>query len=144
MWLKFPRPFGVNLSVLTISLILSCSYLHGQNLIGYNYMEIKKFMNENRKDMHFNTVHNNTFSYLKYSDNYDSQTLLFFLTPDSVCKSERLVFDRGLKSQKLKELDENYVKVGKDRWMETRGSRKYLLKFIEEEWSCTIMFEPEN
>jgi len=144
MWLKFPRKTVLNLSALALSLILSCGYLSGQNLIGSNYMEIRNFMKENRKDMHFKTVRNTSFSYLKYSDYSDSQTLLFFLTPDSICKSERLVFDRRLKAGKLKELDDNYTKMGIDRWMETRGGKKYLLKFIEEDWSCTITIEPEN
>ena len=37
-------------------------------------------MKQNRKDMHFNNVKNSMFSYLKYENSSDSQTILFFLT----------------------------------------------------------------
>ena len=52
--------------------------------------------------MNYDKVRNNLFSYLKYSDNYDRQTILFFLTPDSVCKSIRVICDSTMKTEKIK------------------------------------------
>jgi len=117
-----------------------CSY--GQNLIGYNDAEIRKFMKQHRKDMHYNTVKNSMFSYLKYSNSADSQTILFFLTTDSVCKGVRVICDNSMKPEKLKELDATYKRIGEDSWVDNHDGKNYLIKFKEEEWSCSITIEP--
>ena len=90
------------MKIITLSafLILTCYFVNGQNLIGYNGKEIRKYMKENRRDMNFENVTNNKFKYLKYSDSSDSQTFLFFLNPDSVCKSVRIICDAGVKAEK--------------------------------------------
>jgi hypothetical protein len=124
-------------------LLLACSCTFGQNLIGYNDNEIRRFMMQNRKDMHFNSVKNSMFSYLKYSDYSDSQTILFFLTPDSVCKGVRVICENTMKPEKLKELDATYKRIGDNRWVDNHDGKKYLIKFKEEEWSCSITIEPE-
>lgn len=93
--------------------------------------------------MHFNKVRNSLFSYLKYSDNADNQTILFFLTPDSVCKGVRVICDNTLKPEKIKELNANYKKIGDGKWVDNHNGKSYLIKFKEEEWSCSITIEPE-
>ena len=123
-------------------LIFGCTY--GQNLIGYNDEEIRKFMRENRKDMNFNNVRNNKFKYLKYSDNSDSQTILFFLTEDSVCKSVRVIFDSTMKTEKVKELNSNYKKAGDNRWVDNHNGKNYLIEVKDETWSCVITIEPDK
>ena len=123
-------------------LMLSCCCTYGQNLIGYNYLEIRMFMRENRKDMNFNNVRNNKFIYLKYSDNSDSQTILFFLTQDSVCKSVRVICDNTVKTEKVKELDSNYKKAGENRWIDNHNGKDYLIEVKDETWSCVITIEP--
>jgi hypothetical protein len=119
-------------------LIFSCCYTCGQNLIGYKNNEIRKFMKENRKDMNYDKVRNSLFSYLKYSDNYDRQTILFFLTPDSVCKSIRVICDSTMKAEKIKELDTNYKRVADNSWVDDHNGKKCLITFKEEKWSCSI------
>ena len=105
---------------------------YGQNLIGYNDAEIRKYMKQNRKDMHYNNVKNNKFSYLKYSDNSDSQTILFFLTTDSVCKGVRVICDNSMKTEKIKELDASYKRIGENRWIDNHDGKNYLIKFKDE------------
>jgi hypothetical protein len=122
-------------------MIIISGRLSGQNLIGYNNNEIRKFMKENRKEMNFSNVRNSTFSYLKYSDNTDKQTILFFLTPDSVCKSIRLICDTTMKPEKLNELNANYKSIGDDRWIDYHGGKNYLIELRDEKWSCTITIE---
>lgn len=99
---------------------------------------------ENRKDMHFNSVKNSMFSYLKYSNNSDSQTILFFMTPDSVCKSVKVICDSMLKPEKIRELDAKYKRIGDYRWTDLRDGKNYLVKFKEEEWTCSITIEPDK
>jgi hypothetical protein len=130
-------------TILLSVLILASSLTFGQNLIGYHDTEIRNFMTQNRKDMHFNKVRNSLFSYLKYSDNADNQTILFFLTPDSVCKGVRVICDNTLKPEKIKELNANYKKIGDGKWVDNHNGKSYLIKFKEEEWSCSITIEPE-
>ena len=143
MLLKYPRSFLMKASTLFSILIFTCSYAFGQNLIGYNEAEIRTFMKQNRKDMHFNTVKNSIFHYLKYSNNSDSQTILFFLTTDSVCKGIRVICENSMKPEKIKELDANYKRIAEDKWIDTHDGKNYLIKFKEEEWSCSITIEPD-
>jgi hypothetical protein len=99
-------------------------------------------MKEKQKNMIFqNFTNNSTFKYLKYSDNEDSQTLLFFLTADSVCKSVRLVCDKSLKAEKLKEFDTLYKKIGDNVWTEIKDGKKYTIELREEDWSINITIQ---
>jgi hypothetical protein len=124
-------------------LTLSATCTYGQNLIGYDDAEIRKFMKQNRKDMHYNNVKNSMFSYLKYSNSSDSQTILFFLTTDSICKGVRVICDNSMKPEKIKELDSSYKRIGEDRWVDNRDGKNYLIKFKDEEWPCSITIEPD-
>ena len=125
-------------------LIITGNCAYGQNLIGYNDKEIRQYMKENLRDMNFNNVTNRKFKYLKYSDNSDSQTLLFFLNPDSVCKSVRLICNVSMKSEKEKEFDAIYKKSGENRWVDKHVGKNYLVKLREERWSCIITIEPDK
>jgi hypothetical protein len=129
---------------LSAALMLTCIYAHSQNLIGYNPKEIQKFMMENRKEMNFNNVVNTKFSYLKYSDNSESQTILFFLNPDSVCRSERIICDINMKSQKVQEFNSQFIKKGENQWIDKRNGKKYLIELNEGKWSCVISIEEEK
>jgi hypothetical protein len=134
----------IRIAVVFSFLIISCSFSFGQNLIGYKNIEIRKFMEKNCKDMNYDKVRNTLFSYLKYSDNYDRQTILFFLTPDSVCKSIRVICESTMKNEKIKELDTNYKRISNDSWVDVHGGKKYLIKFKDDKWSCSITIVPDK
>ena len=125
-------------------LILTGICTYGQNLIGYKYREIRKYMKENHTEMNINDITNHKFKYLKYSDWSDSQTLLFFLDPDSVCKSVRIICDLNLKVAKKNEFDTKYKNAGENRWIEKRDGKDYLVELRDEEWSCVITIEPDK
>ena len=125
-----------------LSLIRICTY--GQNLIGYNDKEIRKYMKDNHREMSFDNVTNSKFKYLKYSDNSDSQTLLFFLNPDSVCNSVRLICDLNIKAEKEKEFDSIYEKSGENRWIDKHDGKNYLVEISDEKWYCIITIEPDK
>ncbi len=92
--------------------------------------------------MSFNNVTNSKFKYLKYSDSSDSQTLLFFLNPDSVCKSVRMICDVSIKAEKVKEFDLIYKKSCENSWIDKRDGKDYLIEIRDEKWSCIITIEP--
>jgi hypothetical protein len=131
------------MKTLKISVVLLLAVLtlkiSGQNLIGYNEKAIKQFMKDNQKNMIFQTfINNSTFKYLKYADNAESQTLLFFLTADSVCKSIRLVCDKSLKAQKIKEFDTMYKKTGDNTWTDTKNGKNYIIELKDEDYSFSV------
>jgi len=129
---------------LSAALILTCTYAHSQNLIGYKENEIRKFMKENHSDMNYNTVINSKFNYLKYSDNMENQTILFFLTPDSVCRNVRIICDISLKSQKVKELNTQYLKNGENKWIDKQKGKDYLVEMTDGKWSCVVSIESKK
>jgi hypothetical protein len=114
----------------------------GQNLIGYSEKDIRKYMRENRKDMNFNNVINTKFHYLKYSDNGDRQTTLFFLNHDSVCMGVRMICDVSIRDEKVKEFDSIYKKSGDNRWINEKDGKNYLIEIKDEKWSCIVSIEP--
>jgi hypothetical protein len=127
-------------SILPVLLVVSTN-ISGQNLIGYKVNEIKKYMRDKEKDFNFqNSVYNSTFKYLKYQDNNETQTLLFFLTADSVCKGVRLISDKSLETEKIKELNSAYTPAGNNTWRETRNGKNYIIELKEDEWSFNVNY----
>jgi hypothetical protein len=127
------------IKVSAIILFLASMNLNGQNLIGYSEKDIRQYMAENKKSMTFqNFVNNSTFKYLKYTDKNETQTLLFFLNEQLVCKSIRLVCDKNLKTEKIKECNSLYKKTGDNQWTETKNGKSYLIELKEEEWSFNV------
>ncbi len=131
-------------STLFVILMLSGIGAFGQNLIGYSESEIKKYMQQNHKEMNLNSVTNDRFNYLKYSDNYDNQTLLFFLDRDFICQSVRLVCDTRIKEEKVKEFNTIYKTDGEKRWIDIRDGKEYIIEISDERWSCVINIMPKN
>lgn len=129
---------------LSAILILTCILSYGQNLVGYNGKEIQKYMKQNNRDFNSEKVANSRFKYLKYSNNSDSQTLLFFITNDSICKSVRLICDLSVKPEKVKEFDSIYKKSNENRWIDKRDGKDYLIQIRDETWSCIITIEPDK
>jgi hypothetical protein len=118
--------------------------MEGQNLVGYSGKDIQRYMKENRRDMNLENVTNSKFKYLKYSDNYDDQTLLFFLNDDSLCVSIRQIFSKNMKSEKVKEFNSIYKTSGVNSWIDHRDGKDYNIKLKDDEWSFSVIIEPEK
>jgi hypothetical protein len=144
MLLKYLKLYGMKVATLFAALSLTVICTYGQNLIGYNYREIRKYMKENHMDMNFNSNANSKYNYLKYTDNSDSQTVFFFLNPDSVCKSIRMICNASLKAEKEKEFNSRYKKVGDYRWLDKQNDKDYLIEIRDEEWYSVITIEPDK
>jgi len=117
---------------------------YSQNLIGYEAKDIKKYMSANNRDMNLERVSNKSFSYLKYSDRYDTQTMLFFLSPDSICTNIRIVCNNNVRSAKIRELDTAYQRKGENIWIDNHAGKNYLLKLVDDDWSFSIIIEDEK
>lgn len=141
MLLRFHKASVMKIILLFIMLTLS-GFLSGQNLVGYKDIEIRKYMKENKGNMSYNKVRNERYNYLKYTDNSDSQTLLFFLGSDSTCRSIRIICDTDVKAEKVKEFNTIYKKEGQNTWIDKRNGIDYLIELKDEEWSSTITIKP--
>jgi hypothetical protein len=129
---------------LSAALLLICIYSQSQNLIGYTGKDIMKYMKANHSEMNYNKVINNKFSYLKYSDNMESQTILFFLSTDSICRSVRVICDMSIKPLKIRELDKLYTKSDDNKWIDKHDGKTYLIDILDSSWSCVISYESEK
>jgi hypothetical protein len=117
--------------------------LTAQNLIGSSAKDIRIYMKENQKIFaNQGMVYNSTFKYLKYVDRNETQTLLFFLTTDSICRSVRLVCDKSLKDQKIKELNSNFKKTSENNWTDFKNGKKFLIELKDEELSFSVTIRP--
>jgi hypothetical protein len=123
---------------LSLFIVFLCSALCGQNLIGMDDKEIKKYMKENQKGFNLQNDNNSSFNYLKYADNQDAQTILFFLSDKSVCSEVRIICDLSLKNEKLKELDSTFTKTGNNIWTEKKNSKVYIIELKDEKWFFSI------
>jgi hypothetical protein len=129
---------------LSVFLLLICIHVQSQNLIGYSNKEIRQYMKQNCSAMNYNNVVNNKFNYLKYSDNDENQTLLFFLDSDSICKKIRIIYVLGLKDQKTREYNTMYTKSGENELTEKKNGNDYILQAFDEKWSFVVTIEQKK
>lgn len=146
MQLRYLNAQHMKICYLVTLFLISVFTTYSQNLIGYDAKDIKKYMSANNSDMNLEKVINKSFRYLKYSDSYDNQTMLFFLSPDSVCTNIRIVCNKSIKSKKIRELDAACQRSGENIWRDDSNieGRAYLFKLIDEDWSFSIIIEPEK
>lgn len=126
-----------------IVFIIACRVSGAQILIGYSATEIRDFMTENRKEMSLNKVKNDSFKYLKYSDATDSETMLFFLDNDSVCKGIRIICEKSKSMIRNKEFDKSFRKTAENRWIHELHGKIINIRLEEDEWSAVINIQPE-
>jgi hypothetical protein len=144
MLLKFHSISGMKSITISAVLLMICITSYSQNLIGYKGNDIVKYMKENYKDMNYNNVVNSKFAYLKYSNDLETQTILFFLNPDSVCRSERIICDVGMKPLKVKEFNSKYTPKGNNKWTDKHSGKAYTVEIMDGLWSCIISIESEK
>jgi hypothetical protein len=131
-------------TALFLALIITSVFTYGQNLIGYKSREIQTFMKENRQDMNSETVANSSFNYLRYSDNNDNVTLIFFLNNDSICSNIKMICDKSIKAEKLKEFNSLYKPNGANKWIDIRDGKNFTIEIREEKWSFDVIIESEK
>ena len=86
-----------------------------------------------------NSFVNNSFNYLKYVDNLEQQTWLFFLDDNDYCKSSKLVCDYVLLDEKIAELNKSYLKTGSLSWSYEHNNSSFDVTLKKEEWFFSIL-----
>lgn len=115
-----------------------------QDLIGYKSNEIRDYMSENHKDMVSDRVVNTNYKYLKYSDSSDSETIMFFLDPDSVCKSISITCDRMVRNEKIREFNSRFLTDGQNKWIDTLARERCRIEMNDNKWSSNFIIKPEK
>lgn len=144
MLLRYPSSHKMKFITLSVALFFFSICSYSQNLIGFKGKDVMKYMKANHHEMNYNKVINNKFSYLKYSDSMDNQTILFFLNSDSICRSVRVICDMSIKPLKVRELDKMFTKSDDNKWIDKHDGKTYIIDVMDSSWSCVISYEAEK
>lgn len=114
-----------------------------QHFIGMHSEAIKEIMDEDHSDFNEdNSFVNKSFNYLKFVDNLEQQTWLFFLDDNDYCKSSKLVCDYLLLDDKIAELNDTYKKNGNLAWSYQQNDKSFSVTLKKEEWFFSILTKP--
>ncbi|HSL85615.1 MAG TPA: hypothetical protein VK861_01625 [Bacteroidales bacterium] len=130
--------------VIILAALFTCTLADGQNLVGYNAAGIRNYMAGNSSDLRNVKVTNDLFRYLKYTDYSDNQTILFFLSADSVCRNIRMIYDPSLRKNKIMELNSSYKRIDESKWLDNRDGKEFLVEMFDEQWSLVVTIGPKQ
>lgn len=127
-----------------ISILILVGYyslsVSSQHFIGMHSEAINEIMEEHHPDFNQdNSFVNKTFNYLKYVDNLEQQTWLFFLDDNDYCKSSKLICDYVLLDDKVAELNQSYNKTGSLSWSYKNNDNSFDVTLKKEEWFFSIL-----
>jgi hypothetical protein len=101
--------------------------------------EIVKVMNENNPGFDLDEgVVNTAYKYLKYVDNNNEETWLFFLSVENICTHMKLMSDYSNLEIRKNELDKVYKPAGENKWIFVNKGIAYVVELKKEEWFFTI------
>jgi Fe2+ transport system protein B len=101
--------------------------------------EIKELVHLKHKNLKLNSSNtNNRYNYLKYEDQVNEITVLFFLSDKDKCKRIRLMSDYSNINEMISEMNAQYTKVKKNNWKYSQDKNNYLVNLDEGDWFFTI------
>lgn len=132
------------LVIMTVQIfVVNC--VEAQNFIGMDKEDIKEEMNTRFKNFRLNTsTVNHAYNYLKYEDNINEITILFFLSSDDKCKLVRKMYDYSNINDVVKELNSSYKAKGKDHWIYMDKGKEYDVDLTEGDWFFTVTIKPKD
>ena len=134
----------INIYIKSIALILTLQ-VNAQNFIGLHKDEIARLMEETQRDFILNTgVINKTYNYLKYEDNINEQTLLYFLNEDDYCTCVRLMSDYSNFNDVKDSLNGKYTRKSDNTWTYKEKGEVYTVKLEKGEWFFTVITKKEK
>jgi hypothetical protein len=119
--------------------------INAQNYIGMDKDEIIKDMNASHRSFKLNTsAVNPYYKYLKFEDNINEITILFFLSDSDKCTLVRKMCDYANINDEIKDLNQKYKKLGKNKWTYSEKGKFYSVTLEESEWYFTISTKQKN
>ena len=144
MLLKFHKQSLMKIIIISFFVVFLNTALYSQKFIGFSEKDIKKQMDTDRPGFNIQNDNNLYFKYLKYVNNENTETILFFLSDKLLCTEIRIICDLSMKSQMLKELDSTYTKQNDNTWIENKNRNNYLIELNDEEWFFSINIKLEE
>ncbi len=128
-----------NKLIITGVLLLLCSILNAQSLIGLSKVEVAAKMKKEQKDFRKDdTVIRQHFNYLKYVNRMKTKTWIIYFTEEDICKISKLVCDYMEYDAMVKDLDSKYEETGELHWEYISGKDTIQVELIKQEWYFTI------
>ena len=114
-----------------------------QNFIGRKAEEIRKYMTTEQNNFSLDeTTVNKVYKYLKYVDEMETRTALYFLSDDDVCTWYKVVYDNDLLPSVIAGLDSTCRKVSDTLWLEKSGENTCQKILERQDWFFTVITKP--
>ena len=127
-------------SLVICTFIFLSAGMHAQHFIGLHKDDIIKKMREAYREFYNDdSFTNKHFNYLKFVDNSGSQTWLFFLTDDDLCKYHKRMVDYANMKEIENELNSRGLKTGVDQWEYMHNGKSYTVTLTRDEWFFTVV-----
>jgi hypothetical protein len=115
-----------------------------QDYIGMRAEEIRKQMRAGRKDFSLDeTTVNKVYKYLKYVDDMETRTILFFLSDDDRCTWYKVIYDNDFLGPVVQHLDSTCRKISDTLWMEEINGHQYRKELKKQEWFFSVTTRPD-
>lgn len=125
--------------LISLFLLLFLSPVNGQKLVGLHKKEIMKIMHEKYPSFIIDgTAVNTKYSYLKFIDIYNQETLFCFLNTAEECYLSRLMSDYSNLKSRVSQLNKENYRVRKNEWKYKVGEQEVTVQLKKEEWYFTL------
>ena len=116
-----------------------------QHLIGVEKEEVKKLMDEQRKDLFIDESSKNTvYNTLKYVDRMNRQTLLLVFSEEDICQYSKWMCDYSMMNKVIAELNSEYEQSATDTWRYRKKGKSYIISLTTGDWFFTITTRKEE
>ncbi|MBN2682211.1 MAG: hypothetical protein JXR58_06855 [Bacteroidales bacterium] len=117
----------------------------GQNLIGKSVDLIKKYMTAKYPKYYCDdTSLKGVHSSIKFIDEDEMRTLMFFFDENNKCKYSKFIIDNTLIKVSLDSLNRKYEYKGNLVWIEQQKTKKFAIAMQKNEWFFTIIIQPKE
>ncbi len=114
-----------------------------QDFIGMQAEEIKRQMRAGHKDFALDeTTKNKVYKYLKYVDEMETRTILFFLSEGDTCTYYKIIYDNDLYNSVVQQLDTTCDRVSDTLWEQTVNGKKYGKVLKRQDWFFSVTTRP--
>lgn len=128
----------LNILLLILGLPQEGSFF-SSSYIGKHKEEIKKIMLENHRTLRLNSSNvNEKYNYLKYEDQINEITVLFFLSDSNTCKRIRLMSAYSNINYILDDLNNNYEEFTRNKWHYSSNENEFAVILEEGDWFFTV------
>ncbi len=131
-------------SLSTVLLLMLFSFQGtAQEFVGLTAEEIKQRMRAERKDFHLDeTTVNRVYRYLKYVDDLETRTILYFLSDEDVCTFYKEIYENDQLNPVKEHLDTTCRKIADTLWLKETPHGTMEKVLVRRDWFFTVTTRP--